>query len=357
MIEFKFEDIFDNSAIGMFVLDFDGKLLKINPIFKNHINLHSNSLIYLKDIIHVDDLKQFSDYFNAIIEGFIEFYQFEIRLTCQKKGGFILTNMTLSLIRDSSNKPLYLLGIADNITEKKELEKKQKAQEHLLIQQSKLASIGEMIASISHQWRQPLNSLSILIQDVLDAYDYKELDRKYLQETITKAMRQIDFMNKTMDDFKNFFLPNKTKEYFSIYEAIIEIEQLLDVQLKQKGIDVLFLNKDSNIKIFGNKNEFKQVILNILNNAKDAIVANSIKKGLIKVDIQDSVDVTISDNGGGIKSEVIEKIFEPYFSTKGEQGSGIGLYMSLMIIEDSFKGKIGVKNIDDGAEFKIHIPA
>lgn len=233
--------------------------------------------------------------------------------------------------------------------------------ENILIQQNKMATMGEMIGAISHQWKQPLNSLGIMTQDVKYAYEYGELDKEYIEAFNKKATEQIQYMAKTIDDFRNFFKPNKEKKPFCITMALENAVKLLESQLKNNSIELDFDNTGAKVFSFGNQNEFSQAIINILNNAKDVLIekmsSDKTLKALIKISIakkDGKISIKISDNGGGIKEEIISKLFEPYTTSK-ESGTGIGLYMAKMIISDGFKGELTASNSSDGAVFEILI--
>ncbi|MCG3651087.1 HAMP domain-containing histidine kinase [Aliarcobacter butzleri] len=237
---------------------------------------------------------------------------------------------------------------------------KQKEQEQLLIQQTRLAAMGEMIGNIAHQWRQPLNALGLILQNLKFSYEIGELDEKMIDKSVKKATMLTENMSKTIDDFRNFFRPNKAKENFKINEGITKAVELIESTFEHNNIK---LEKDfvsSDIEFFGFANEFSQVILNLLTNAKDAVLENKIENPLIiiqtKID-DEYIYISIKDNGLGIKDEIINKIFEPYFTTKDEgKGTGIGLYMSKIIIENNMNGKIEVKNEQNGANVIIKLP-
>ncbi|MCG3671040.1 sensor histidine kinase [Aliarcobacter butzleri] len=237
---------------------------------------------------------------------------------------------------------------------------KQKEQEQLLIQQTRLAAMGEMIGNIAHQWRQPLNALGLILQNLKFSYEIGELDEKMIDKSVKKATMLTENMSKTIDDFRNFFRPNKAKENFKINEGITKAVELIESTFEHNNIK---LEKDfasSEIEFFGFANEFSQVILNLLTNAKDAVLENKIENPLIiiqtKID-DEYIYISIKDNGLGIKEEIINKIFEPYFTTKDEgKGTGIGLYMSKIIIENNMNGKIEVKNEQNGANLIIKLP-
>jgi len=237
---------------------------------------------------------------------------------------------------------------------------KQKEQEQLLIQQTRLAAMGEMIGNIAHQWRQPLNALGLILQNLKFSYEIGELDEKMMNKSIEKANMLTKNMSKTIDDFRNFFRPNKAKESFKINESVTKAIELIESTFEHHNIK---LEKDftsTETEFFGFPNEFSQVVLNLLTNAKDAVLENKIENPLIIVQTKkddEYIYISIKDNGLGIKSEIINKIFEPYFTTKDEgKGTGIGLYMSKIIIENNMNGKIEVKNEEDGANVTIKLP-
>ncbi|MBF0473106.1 MAG: response regulator [Nitrospirae bacterium] len=242
----------------------------------------------------------------------------------------------------------------------------------LLAQQSKMASIGEMIGAIAHQWRQPLNSIALIVQDMEEAFDYGQLNKDYIHKNVKSTMAQIHYMSETIDDFRNFFRPDKEKVRFALSISINEVLRLVHDQLLGANISIISptsqdLPPEYNSYTIGYPNEFKQVVLNIINNAKDAIVENRINvknnyRGLIKINFEGSTDVIkikISDNGGGISDEHIGELFKPYFTTKsGEIGTGIGLYLAKTIIENNMGGSLSVVNVNkeiSGAEFIIEL--
>ncbi len=236
------------------------------------------------------------------------------------------------------------------------LQKEQKNYEEMLVQQSKLAKSGEMIGNITHQFRQPLNNLSYILMNIKKRYENKKLDEKYFSKKITQANEQLQFLSRTIDDFKDFYTPSKQKEDFIVKEAIQNSITVLSANLKKRNVDLQFkFATNDEVKVFGIKNELSQVILAILSNANDAL--KDIENPLILLDVESSdaeVLISIKDNAGGIKNKNLSKIFEPYFSTK-EEGSGIGLFLAKQIIEESFEGKLEVSNKNDGALFRIAI--
>ena len=227
--------------------------------------------------------------------------------------------------------------------------------QQLLIQKSKMASMGEMIGNIAHQWRQPLSQLSGLFFDIESAYDYKELDKKYLTKRSDEANDLIEYMSKTIDDFKEFYNPNTKNEKFNLLQTVQSALKIVGSSLEFHNIKVS-LHVDSSLHVEGFSNEFSQVILNIISNSKDIALFRDIREPQIKIfseSTDDKISLHVEDNCGGIDKENIEKIFEPYFTTKYNYGTGIGLYMCKVIIENKMGGKIFAKNIEDGSRFTI----
>jgi signal transduction histidine kinase len=237
--------------------------------------------------------------------------------------------------------------------------KDNRKKDKLMFQQSKLASMGEMIGNIAHQWRQPLNSISIIIQDYESAYEFDELDGEYLQKSRNDAMKLIDYMSKTIDDFREFFRESTSKEVFGIRDVVGDSVKIVETSLRANSIALdIELHTDGSIN--GVKSRFMQVVINILKNAQDVLIEKDVESP--KIEIKSFIEnrrytLSIKDNAGGIPDEIKDKIFEPYFTTKHQSvGTGIGLYMSKLIIETTFGGFLKVSNVDDGAEFKIEIP-
>jgi PAS domain S-box-containing protein len=249
-----------------------------------------------------------------------------------------------------------IVCIMDDITERVQ-------QKQFLIQQSKLAEMGDMIAAIAHQWNEPLVELSALVQDIQTSYLLNELKDGEVNDFVNDSMIQIKYMSKTLSDFRNFLKPSTKKKLFSISKALNEINEIIGKQVFYSNIEMTFNYKNENeeLLVYGYENEFKQVLLNLINNAKNKIVEKNIdfrKKAQIKINIERSAYyniIEIIDDGGAIDEKIINSIFDPYFTTK-ETGTGFGLYMAKVIIEDKMRGIITVKNVNDTVVFTIKLP-
>ncbi|NTV95316.1 MAG: PAS domain S-box protein [Thiobacillus sp.] len=234
---------------------------------------------------------------------------------------------------------------------------KNREKDMVLIQQSRLAAMGEMIGNIAHQWRQPLNALGLVLTNIKDAYDFNELTGEYLDQTATQGERLIQKMSTTINDFRNFFRPDKELKAFSALDQIKEALSLVEASFRNNNI-AISLAADADLLLLGFPNEYSQVLLNVLGNAKDAISAGGRTDGQVRITLNREGRtgcVAIRDNGGGIRDDILDKIFEPYFSTK-KMGTGIGLYMSKMIVERNMSGSVSARNVEGGAEFTIRIP-
>jgi signal transduction histidine kinase len=254
-----------------------------------------------------------------------------------------------------------LHSLSVNLQERVEGEAAKRVEkEKLLLQQSKMAMMGEMIGAIGHQWRQPLNSLGIMVQDIEMAKKFGELTDEYMHEFKEESMRIIFTMSKTIDDFKSFYKADKKEEIFCVESAVGEVLGILLAQLKVASISVLF-DQTGRHEMVGLKNELKQVLLNLLSNAKDALLEKKPEEAFIKIACTQEdgkIILSVEDNGGGIEEESLGQIFEPYFTTKSEtSGTGIGLYMSKEIVENHMNGKLESLNTGLGAKFTIILNA
>ncbi len=243
----------------------------------------------------------------------------------------------------------------DHLVEVRTLEIQEK--NILLIQQSRLAAMGEMIQNIAHQWRQPLNTLGLKIQSMPMFYEAGKIDKEFLDKTVNSTMSLVLYMSKTIDDFRDFFKPDKEKEEFKVARIIESAIRLVEASFQSSNIKIGVNYADEAIA-YGHPNEYSQVILNILINAKDALLASKTDQPEVTITscMEDGKSVvTISDNADGIPENIIFKVFDPHFTTKGPQGTGIGLFMAKNIIERNMNGKLSVRNNDVGVEFRIEV--
>ena len=233
-----------------------------------------------------------------------------------------------------------------------------RGKEQQFIQQSRHAAMGEMIGNIAHQWRQPLNILGLIIQQVQLLYEDGEFCKEHLDNNVSKAMNIIQHMSQTINDFRNFFRPDKEKAKFNVLKEISKTLSLIEAIFNDRRITIE-VNPSGNPVIYGHPNEYSQVLLNIMINARDAFSSQKTDRPRVTISLyteSGKTVVTITDNAGGIPEDIIDKIFDPYFTTKGpDKGTGVGLFISKTIIENNMNGRLTVRNTDIGAEFRIEV--
>lgn len=243
-----------------------------------------------------------------------------------------------------------IVSIMDDVTKSIE-------QEQFMIQQSKLAEMGEMVAAIAHQWNEPLVELSAILQDMEFSYKNNDIDEPKMREFVNESMVQIMYMSQTLKDFRNFLKPSSEKVVFCAKKALNDVLEIVGRQIFYAHINLVVTCKDEYVPAYGYENEFKQVLLNIINNAKHKMISQKSGKNIaIHVEAKnDNARIQISDDAGPIPNEIINFIFDPYFTTKKE-GTGLGLYMAKVIIEEKMDGKIDVYNYMNKVIFNIVVP-
>ena len=347
--ERKYQLLFNHSNDGFIIS-------KITDDKKSQI-ISTNSLAkklsgYGVDLIGRDFFKLFVKFDKKTLFETNEILDKVLLITKDK----LLRHIELSCVLYKYNNEILLFSSLRDISERIELKAEKERQEKLLIQKSKMASMGEMIGNIAHQWRQPISELSGLFFDIESAYDYGELNKKYLSKRIDEANDVVEYMSKTIDDFREFYNPNSKKEKFYLFDNVVKTISIVHSSFKYHNIKI-HVEVDKTITIIGYSSEFSQVLLNILSNSKEIALMRDVHEPIIK--IYSKVDkgkiyLHVEDNCGGIKEEILDKIFEPYFTTKYNYGTGIGLYMSRIIIENKMGGKISAQNIENsGARFTI----
>jgi signal transduction histidine kinase len=235
---------------------------------------------------------------------------------------------------------------------------KNKKQQLLMLHQNRLAQMGEMINMIAHQWRQPLNHLSLINQTIYYQYKNNKLDEQKVENFKRKSDITINQMSSTIDDFRNFFSSEKIKKVFLVNDVINHVLDIISPMLKDKNIEVSFKSSGKYYS-YGFPNELGQSVLNIVYNAKDALNEKEIKSKFIQINLlekSEKIIISIEDNAGGISEDIINNIFDPYFSTKtSKNGTGLGLYIAKIIVEEHMGGELLVSNKNEGAYFEIYL--
>ncbi|MGB5791982.1 ABC transporter substrate binding protein [Poseidonibacter sp.] len=334
----------------------DGKFLGCNLSFASLVNKSRNEIIgkTVFDFFPVEVATKNTGIDKELLETFSTSTSEFTFYTSSNNMKHIILNK--AVYKNSDGSVGGIVCIMDDITERVQ-------QKQFLIQQSKLAEMGDMVAAIAHQWNEPLVELSAQVQDIQTSYLLKELKDVEVKDFVKDSMIQIKYMSRTLSDFRNFLKPSTKKMLFSISKALNEINEIIGKQIFYSNINMKFnyVNKNEELLIYGYENEFKQVLLNLINNAKNKIVdrnKNTHDKGNIDINIERCLNyntIQIIDDAGEIDEKIISSIFEPYFTTK-ENGTGIGLYMAKVIIEDKMRGSISVKNKDNHVIFTIKMP-
>jgi PAS domain S-box-containing protein len=355
-----------------------GKMVAIHDINRHTQELYGASskealLHALGEVFGPESLEAFREELIALAQGERTFNYDTTNQTLQ--GKIIQIHLRLSVPTECARDLSRILVSITDITERKQLETalkklnqelgqrverevaENREKDHILIQQSRLAAMGEMVHNIAHQWRQPLNALSLIMANIRDDFAYRTLTEESLGNDVRKGQKLLQGMSTTIDDFRDFFRPDQEPGPFEVGLAADDALSIMEATLKNNNIEVS-KNLAPGLMARGYSNQFAQVVLNILANAKEAILQHQVRPGRISIDAsrRDGWAVlSIQDNALGIPAEILPKIFDPYFTTK-ESGSGIGLYMSKMIVEHNLKGRISAANQGPGACFEILVP-
>ena len=269
------------------------------------------------------------------------------------------SNLKLSVLSmDLKTKSDEVTQLNSTLEERVQIElQKNRTKDAQLIHQSRLAQMGEMLSMIAHQWRQPLNAISAESSNLFLKSKLGKINDKVILDSTQNISQYSQHLSDTIDDFRDFFKPDKEKTETSFHAVIDSVHKLIETTLEHKNILLIKeLEDEETFKSY--PNELKQVILNFITNAEDALIENKIEKPFIKIHaytkVQNCHILEVSDNAGGIDEAILDKIFDPYFSTKSKKdGTGLGLYMSKMIIQEHCKGKLNVINTKDGVMFRI----
>jgi PAS domain S-box-containing protein len=391
--EDKYRTYIDTTPLAVIVADDSMTIVEINPGTVELLGYEEDELIgrKLDAVWHADGAEHFTDFFSQLRKSGREVFTRRLKT---KHGGLVYAKV--SAVRLSDDRFVgFCLDITDRVRLEKELQEmnenlkvqvqtevmKNMKQDQIIQQQKKLVDMGMMVSAIAHQWRQPLNALALCVQDVGEEFDTGSMTKNYLNDFEANAMKLISHMSKTIDDFRDFFLPDKSETNFDVISEVLETVKLLSVQIISKNIDLSIncncvcrpetckgLKKDGcgivHSLVRGYPGEFKQVVINLIYNSVDAIDERrgniASERGLISISMyvdKEKIFTEVQDNGCGISEDVLPHVFEPYFTTKREgKGTGIGLYMSKMIIESHMSGKITVSNHPVGAGFMIELP-
>jgi len=322
---------------------------------------------FYADETYFEKAKQFhqeympsKDIFNYALK---KIEKLDINLIAPQHGSIIEKKYIPNLIRDMKNldcglyiEERYNDELLDTINKLQESQKTIQEKDRQLFEQSKRAEMGEMIGNIAHQWRQPLAIINTIVAILKEKNAVTTLSQDELKEKLEKMQTRILYMSDTIEDFMNYYRPDKEKSAFKIVDALSQALEVVHINNEtQVNIDA-----DETLTLYGLKNEYIQVIVSILSNIHDLTIERKINNPKIDIKLyskNSNCILSIADNMGGIEGENISKIFNPYFTTKHQSmGTGLGLYIAKMIIEDTMNGSLDVQNINNGAKFTIRTP-
>jgi C4-dicarboxylate-specific signal transduction histidine kinase len=360
----QFQYFLSQTEVGFCVIDQEYVIEELNESFANAARSEQPIGEKLSDMILSE--RTLEDSLEKVLtEGKATF---EVNFNCCDNPFFAIANATL--LEAENGEAAKIAVFFTEVNERKHLEskleeriadevEKNREKDEMMNQQAKLATMGEMIGNIAHQWRQPLNILALVFQDIYIKYQLNALDAEQMEKNYEKVNNLLQYMSQTIDDFRTFFKTEDGDAEFRISTAINAVFDLVGTRFSSSYTECDINILDDSV-VMGTENGFKQVVINLLNNAQEAILSENPEKGIIGIKVE-KVDkmivVTVSDNGGGVPKKIMNQIFEPYFTTKHQaQGTGLGLYMSKQIIEHHMVGKLGVNNSSEGAVFTISLP-
>ena len=324
----------------------------INKLILGTERFKENDFDYEIDIKRKDEIGVLANSFNSMAQSIKSLFEIKEKLTID----LTKSNNELKLSKEK------LEELNENLEKKikREIENN-RTKDIQLLHQSKMASLGDMIANIAHQWRQPLSVISTTASGMKLEKEYNLLTDEKFNQYCDSIVYKTEYLSNTIDTFRNFIKDEKEIKEIVIQDSIEMALKIINTTLKNNHIELIKdIHSLDNIKLNIVSGELEQVIINIINNAKDILLERFIEKPFVKVSLKEHKDlifIIIEDNGGGIQKDIIAKIFEPYFTTKHQSlGTGLGLHMSYKIVKESLKGNIYVENTGNGAKFFIEIP-
>lgn len=355
----KLQTAVEQSPVSIIITDLKGNIEYINPQFTRITGYTFKEALGKNPRILASGQTSEEEYVHLWSEVAHDKTWSGIFKNIKKSGEAYWESAIISPIKDKAGKIINYIGIKQDITEKMGMRELLKDQEKLIIVQSRHAAMGEMIGMIAHQWRQPLSVISMGANNLLLDIEMEDINSEVFKEEAICIVEQVNHLSQTIDDFRNYFRPDREKENVHIEEVLRETLHIIGKSLESNGIELtLSLGESSAVEIF--RRELIQVLINVINNAKEAMMEHGKEKKRLSISTEETssaVIIRICDNGGGIDDTIIHRIFEPYFSTKDKQtGTGLGLFMSKTIMEKHLNGRIkAVKNGEDGTCFILSI--
>ena len=379
--EERFRSLVENSQVAVYMVDGEGIIRYANRTLSAMFGYRQGDVLGRMDfrsLIHHDDLQRVSENFVRRLSGAEvasrfeacgvhrngEPIQIEILSTLTACGG---ESVVIGSLLDITKRKRYERLMQEEQLQREEMNltlelrvleevERSREKDKLMLQQSRFVAMGEMIGNIAHQWRQPLNKLGIVLQQLQMEQEKGVLTDRMMAERVESGMELLLGLSRTIDDFRHFFRQEMAEAPFSLSGAVSKTVSFFEASCADHDIKVSIEGESERI-YHGHVNQFCQALLNILNNAKDALVETGTAQPAIVVQLRDeelrSV-LTVRDNAGGIEPAIIGKIFDPYFTTKAKGNrTGIGLFMAKTIIDQNMQGRIFARNLEGGAEFRI----
>jgi len=356
----RFQALVEDINDWVWEVDARGRYTYASPKVKDILGYEPEEIIGKTpfDLMPLEEAQRVGELFLKIAESAAPIKNLE-NINIHKNKESVILETNGKPILDEAGRLIGYRGVDRDITERKKLEEELKLKDEMMITQSRQAAMGDMIAMIAHQWRQPITVIAMAANNLkLDIDLENEITTSTLNHMIDIVSDQTQHLSKTIDDFRNFFKPNKEKVETTVCEVIDNTMKIVGKSLENNNIEIRKTGSCGK-KIYTFENELLQVFLNIIGNAKDAIKNINPKEAFIQISVSEekgSIKTVICDNGGGIPENAIKKVGEPYFSTKGQSGTGLGLYMSKTIIEKHLNGTLTWENSGDGICFAITLP-
>jgi PAS domain S-box-containing protein len=379
--EAELNDLYNKAPCGYHSLDADGYFVRVNDTELSWLGYDREQLVGKVRFVELLSDEERESYRERLLQlqerGWMHDLEYDLirndgslmpvllnaTAVYAEDGSLAMTRSSIYDITERKQSERALSDLNRTLAQRVESETERRLkQERLLARHARLAAIGEMIGAIAHQWRQPLATLGAVIQSLRMAWELKALDGKFLERAEADAQKQLYYMSDTIEDFRNFFSPEKVVELFDVREKIEEVSLLVSAQFANSNVALKVVDDAAGapLRIRGYQNEFKQSVLNLVSNAFDAIVIKGVAAGEVAIALGrdgSSVAIEVRDNGCGIPPEIAEKIWEPYFTSKTDgKGTGIGLYMSKLIVEESMGGRLGFTSSPEGTVFRIVLP-
>ena len=355
----KLKKVIEHSPVSIVITDVKGTIEYVNPCFCNTSGYKQLEVIGKNPRVLKSEYTSSLEYENLWKTLFNKKTWIGRFKNKKKDGTEFWESAIITPIFDDKNEIVNFLAVKQEITKEIYLKEEIKNKEEMMIAQSRHAAMGEMISMIAHQWRQPISVISMASNNILADIELEMLDSEELKENIKSTLEQTKYLSQTIEDFRNFFKPNKEKELINPLCIINDTLSIMDKSLSNNNINIT-INSSEDLSVLIYSRELLQVFMNIIKNAKESFFNKNIENKKIEISIlkrRNTVRIEIYNNAGAIEEKIKNNIFDPYFTTKDEKtGTGLGLYMCKTIVEKHLNGEIGFYNCRKGVCFYVDLP-